>query len=148
EVEEELDELRVAHLLRIELDLDGLGVAGVAAAHVAVARVLGAPAAEADAGRDDALPKPELGLDAPESTGGEAGDLGRRPPGGRALHLEQRARRGLGGAGCDAGEEEREREVESTHVRSLVRRPGPVSYSRPRRPSAWTSARSSSSSRR
>src|SRR5262249_17710368 len=80
---------------------------------------------EADAGRDDALLKPKLGLDAPESTGGEAGDLRRRQRGRGALHLDQPPRRGLGGGAGDAREDGEAGETQSTHI-PILRGPGRV----------------------
>src|SRR6266540_1427752 len=72
---EEAEQLRVADLLRIELDQERLGVAGPMAGDVLVRRVLRLSAGVADRGGDDAGHLPEPLLDPPEAALGEDREL-------------------------------------------------------------------------
>src|SRR4051812_49648283 len=72
DLEEELQDVPVGDPLRVEDDLDGLGVAGV----VAVRRVRVLASGVSDAGRDDAVALAEQLLHAPEAASGEDCGLG------------------------------------------------------------------------
>ena len=72
DLEEELEDVPVGDALRVEDDLDRLGVAGM----VAVGRVLVLPAGVADPGRDDSVALAQQLLDAPEAAAGEDRGLG------------------------------------------------------------------------
>src|SRR5262249_35691985 len=69
--EEDLEQLVVRDLLRVEGHLDRLGVAGPVRADLPVRRVLGVAAGVADSRGRDARKPPERGLDAPEAAGCE-----------------------------------------------------------------------------
>src|SRR5690606_35072765 len=81
DLEEELQDAPVTDLLRIEDDLDALGVGAV----VAVGGVGHVAAGVADAGLDDAGQLADQLLHAPEATPGQNGSLShvRYPPPGR-----------------------------------------------------------------
>jgi hypothetical protein len=72
DLEEELEDVSVGDALRVEDDLDCLGVTGM----VAVGRVLVAPAGVSDAGREDPVAAAQQLLDAPEAASGEDRGLG------------------------------------------------------------------------
>src|SRR5918997_676112 len=75
-LEEDLQQLLVAHLLRVVADLDDLGVPGPGAAHLLVGGVRGEAARVAGRGVGHARGLPEQLLRAPETTEGEVGHLG------------------------------------------------------------------------
>ena len=74
-LEEDLEQVGVGDLLRVEGDHHRLGVAGPAAADLLVGRVRRGPVHVADRGRVDAVEVPEEPLRAPEAAEGEVGDL-------------------------------------------------------------------------
>src|SRR5262249_59438235 len=71
-------QLVVGHLLGVELDQHGLGVAGRVAADLLVRRMVGAAARVADGRLDHAGNLPEVTLDAPEASRRERRLLGPR----------------------------------------------------------------------
>ena len=77
QAEEEVEDVVVRDLRRIEDDLDGLGVAGAAALHVLVARIRERAAGVTDRGVDHAGQFADQLLDAPEAAASERGGLGR-----------------------------------------------------------------------
>jgi hypothetical protein len=77
DLEEELEDVPVGDPLRVEDDLDSLGVAGM----VPIGRVRVLAAGVADAGGDDAVPLAEQLLNSPEAAAGENGGLGVVGPG-------------------------------------------------------------------
>ena len=70
------DEVLVADLRGVELDLRHLDVAGVAAADLLVGRVVDVAALVADQRVDDAVDGAEVLLDLPEAAGAEGGEFG------------------------------------------------------------------------
>src|SRR5262249_30303859 len=70
------EEILVADLGGIELDLDGFGVAGGIGADLLVGGVLRSAPRIADIGPDDTFPLPERSLDTPEAACGKYGFLG------------------------------------------------------------------------
>src|SRR4051794_34231952 len=77
QAEEEVEDVVVGDLRRVEDDLDGLGVAGAAGLHVFVARALERAAGVPDGRVDHAGQRADQLLDAPEATARERGGLGR-----------------------------------------------------------------------
>ena len=75
EAEEEVEDVAVRDLRRIEDDLDGLGVAGAAGFHVLVARVRECAAGVTDGGVDHAGQLANQLLHAPEAAARERGGL-------------------------------------------------------------------------
>ena len=75
-LEEDLEELLVAHALRVEDDEHGLVVTGAAGAHLFIGRVWGEPAGVADRGHDHTGDVPEPLLGTPEAAEPEQGLLG------------------------------------------------------------------------
>src|SRR5690606_15002532 len=73
--EEDLEQLAVAHLRRVEDDLDHFGMAGAAAAHLAVARVFDVATAVAGHHLLDPVDEVEYRLQAPEAATAEDGGL-------------------------------------------------------------------------
>ena len=74
-LEEDLEQVGVGDLRRVEGDQHRLGVAGLAAADLLVGRVRRGAVHVADRRRVDAVEPPEEPLGAPEAAEGEVGDL-------------------------------------------------------------------------
>src|SRR5205823_10667026 len=72
---EEVQQLRVGNLRRIELDQHGFGVAGGPVGYFLVGRIRGLPAGVAYRRRDDARDFAQPLLDAPETALSEDGEL-------------------------------------------------------------------------
>ena len=87
-LEEDLQQVGVGDLLRVEGDQHRLGVAGLRRADLLVGRVRGGPVLVADRRRVDAVEFPEQPLRAPEAAEREVGDLDPL----RERRLQRRAR--------------------------------------------------------
>ena len=96
---ENLQQLRISNLGRVEIELERLGVI----AEAMVSRILGVAARVTDARANDAGQTPELRVGVPESTQGESRRLGLFGH----VHIDRRqASRGHGRSGATAGRQQ------------------------------------------